>query len=96
MARHVDLVETRWSSGYQERVAKVYRNGKGIAVRSGEPRYSKIVHAAPGAAGDPDKFLKGLADRYHGDYFFATKPHDDAECPFAHGDLRRFEDRSSK
>jgi hypothetical protein len=87
MAIHVDLVENRWSSGYQERVGKVFEGASGVVVEPGG-HYSELVlgNGHGPRAGREQQFLDDLADRYHSDYFFATQPHDDEECPFANGD----------
>ena len=90
MAKHVDLVENRWSAGYQERVGRAYNDGHGVIVEADE-RYRAAVLGDNGVGeGDPDALVAELARRFHGDYFFATLPHEDHDCPFADGDLLPF------
>lgn len=81
---HVDLVEDRWSAGLQERVGIVYVDHGRLVVESERPHYLVIVRE--GAAGvPPAEALSELSRRFHGDYFFATVPHTESECPFAQG-----------
>lgn len=87
MALHVDLIENRWSGGFQERVGTVYVSDGQVDVKSDNPHYREIV-----LEGMPDapktsaaELLDDLPRRFHSDYFFASAPHDDDECPFARG-----------
>jgi hypothetical protein len=80
VATHVDLVENRWSAGYQERVGRAYLADGRPEVDAVNAHYRAVVLDS---AAESDDFLGGLATRFHSDYFFATKPHDDDACPFA-------------
>lgn len=91
MASHVDLVENRWSAGYQERVGRAYRSATGIEIDTDDEHYRDVVLGAGGdRPKDPEGFLASLPGRFHSDYFFATEVHDDDVCPFAHGDQLPF------
>lgn len=87
MAPHVDLVENRWSGGYQELVATVLEDRGTVQVKTDDAHYRQVVlDSMPELlAQDPTRFLEELARRFHSDYFFATELHDDDACPFAHG-----------
>ncbi len=92
MASHVDLVENRWSAGYQERVGKAFRRGDVVEVETGDPHYREVVLGADGQQrSDPDGFLASLSSRFHSDYFFATELHDENRCPFADGEQLPFQ-----
>jgi hypothetical protein len=87
MPSHVDLVENRWSAGYQERVGSAYRGAHGVEVDAQDQHYREIVlRGGEEMSSDPDRFLEGLSARFHSDYFFATELHDETTCPFADGD----------
>lgn len=87
MALHVDLIENRWSGGYQQRVGKVFVCEGHVEVEPAS-RYRELVLSAYGdeRVSKPKQFLNELGDRYHSDYFFATGPHDEETCPFSHED----------
>jgi hypothetical protein len=93
MAPHVDLVENRWSAGYQERVGTVFEERGTVRVEADDAHYREVVLGAMPElmAQDPMKFLEELARRFHSDYFFATELHDEANCPFADGSRIPFE-----
>lgn len=90
MATHVDLVENRWSGGYQERVGTVeISGGKPVVEPCGE-RYAHyrdvVLDALPEVmAAGVETWLRALPQHFHSDYFFATEPHDESQCPFAGG-----------
>ena len=92
MAAHVDLVENRWSGGYQERVGTVQVRGGQPEVEPSSERYMHyrdvVLSALPEvmAASIWRMRLRALPRHFHSDYFFATEPHDERECPFAGGD----------
>lgn len=81
---HVDLVENRWSAGFRERVGIVYVDDGRLVVECEHPHYREIVREAA-ASVPPAETLSELSRRFHGDYFFATVPHTESECPFARG-----------
>jgi hypothetical protein len=87
MAPHVDLVENRWSGGYQERVGTASAEGGQIEVSASDP-YAHLVREALGEmeGSSAEQALVELGHRFRSDYFFATDLHDDDECPFAHGE----------
>ena len=86
MAPHVDLIENRWSGGYQERVGVATVQGGRIEVKADSAHYRDLVqNALPELSSRPERFLAQLPRKFHSDYFFATEPHEDADCPFAHG-----------
>lgn len=87
MALHVDLIENRWSGAYQERVGKVFVSDGHVEVEP-ESRYRDLLLSNYGdeRISKPKQFLNELAERYHNDYFFASGPHDEATCPFSHGE----------
>lgn len=90
MAWHVDLIENRWSGGYQERVGRAYEVDGHVEVDADEHYRRIVLEAAAGL--EPERALKALlAERFHSDYFFVTPGHDDETCPFRDGDRLRFQ-----
>lgn len=89
MAWHVDLIENRWSGGYQELVGRAYEVDGHVEVDA-DDHYRRIVLDAT-AGVEPERALNGLlAERFHSDYFFVTQGHDDETCPFRQGDRLPF------
>ena len=97
MASHVDLVENRWSAGWQERVGTVFLDAGHVQVRTEDHHYREVVLGSLPElmAESASKFLQALPGHFHSDYFFATEPHDEADCPFAAGDRIAMEQASS-
>ncbi len=93
MGQHVDLVENRWSAGYQERVGRAYQEGGDVKVQTDADHYrAAVLDWDPELrAKDPEAFLSKLTHRLHSDYFFATDLHNDQDCPFAHGEQVPFQ-----
>ena len=88
MTLHVDLVETRWSAGFQECVAKVIAHTNGLQIKGAEAHWERLIRDALADAGADDdlgKALSVLSAHFKSDYAHATEPHDDDQCPFAHG-----------
>lgn len=92
MAVHVDLVETRWSSGHQERVARVTLAEGSIEV-AGKGHWEELVRDFLESADltEDGEALEAVANHFKGDYAHATSPHEDDQCPFADGDRLPFE-----
>jgi hypothetical protein len=91
VAAHIDLVENRWSGGYQERVGTVQVSGGQPEVEPSNERYTHYRDIVLGAlpevmAASVEKWFHTLPQHFHSDYFFATEPHDERQCPFAGGD----------
>jgi hypothetical protein len=93
MAPHVDLVENRWSAGYQERVGTVFEERGSVQVKTADAHYRQVVlESMPELlAQDPARFTEELARRFHSDYFFATELHDEDSWPFGHGERIPFQ-----
>ena len=63
-----------------------------IQVKADSAHYRDLVqNALPELSSRPERFLAQLPRKFHSDYFFATEPHEDADCPFAHGTRVVFE-----
>lgn len=94
MAWHVDLIENRWSAGYQERVGRAYDVDGHLEVDADE-HYRRIVLevASRMEAGRAVNTL--LAERFHSDYFFVTPGHDDETCPFRERDRLPFQQQDA-
>ena len=86
---HVDLVKNEWMVGLQYQIARVALDSMGkIEIRGDDPaRWRASLLRTVGdidPTKDPEAFLAALPERLHGDYLFATEPHDERDCPF-HG-----------
>lgn len=88
---HVDVIKNEWLAGYQVLVARVYLEAGSLRVDSPEPDlWNRIVlrpYVDNGRELTPDNgesFLAHLHAGLHGDYLFATEPHDEQECPYHH------------
>jgi hypothetical protein len=93
MTVHVDLVETHWSAGFQERVARVVAGAEQLQIEA-DPHWDRLIREALAAAGDPvgaQEALRAISQRFQSDYAHATEPHHEAECPFANGSRIPFE-----
>jgi len=81
---HVDVVKNEWLAGYHVVVARVYD-------ADGDPKFDTVDKAWEELLsgflqrGNGSLDLDSLHNRLHGDYVFATEPHDEADCPFADG-----------
>ena len=87
MGSHVDVVVNRWMVGEQAPVARVHIDGAALAVDSPDPdRWSGVVDRVLGELANetPEHALEKIATVLSGSHLFATRPHDEGDCPF-HG-----------
>lgn len=93
MAWHVDLIQNRWSGGYQERVGRAYEVDGHLEVDADEHCRRIVLEVASGMEAERAQ-NRLLAERFHSDYFFVTPGHDDETCPFREGDRLPFNSRT--
>jgi hypothetical protein len=83
---HVDIVRNELAAGYQEVVARLWVEDDEIkmdAVAGQEDWMERLLKGYAGVLdmSDAHAFLAHLHERLHGDYVFASPPHDEANCP---------------
>lgn len=83
MAHHVDVVETRWSAGTEECVARISVVDGRIEIEAND-HWRQLVERAIGGEEDAERALELVVEQFHSDYAHAIQPHDDDACPFAH------------
>ncbi len=83
---HVDVVKNEWLAGFQVVVARVCDDGGTVQIKAAKPEWEALIEKYRDAEASSDAFIGGLHEHLHGDYLFATEPHDETECPF-HGDV---------
>jgi hypothetical protein len=84
MATHVDIVKNDWLAGLQYPLATLKLDEGILSVDAQHPeRWQNLVDEIM-AASDPAAALADLHNRRHGSVLYATKPHDEGQCPF-HG-----------
>jgi hypothetical protein len=82
MALHVDVLENRWSAGYQQRVARAWIEDGHIEVDGDEHWVRLVREVLDGAEADhPRRALATVAEHFNSDYAEALEPHDDGDCP---------------
>jgi hypothetical protein len=86
---HVDIVKNEWLAGFQVVVARIRLEDDTLDVKAQTPMWSSVVNQPYRTAekeltpDSPRDFFYGLHEVMHGDYLFATEPHEEAECPYA-------------
>lgn len=86
---HIDLIENDWDASEQRRVGVIVQLDdhtvvdKDIALRH-QPLVNRLLARAEGLPAE--QVLTAVAMAFSGRDVTATGAHDDAECPFSHGD----------
>lgn len=83
---HVDIVKNEWLAGYQLLVARLWTEDGDLRIKQisdAEPWSENTVRSFAERV-DPETLIATLHEHIAGDYLFATEPHDEADCPYAH------------
>ncbi|HWJ51040.1 MAG TPA: hypothetical protein VNR42_08470 [Solirubrobacteraceae bacterium] len=88
MALHVDIIKTDPLATGEHRLARaVFENGVVIIDKANDPGYwlsTLTVATAIDPAIEPKGFFEALPTALDGTYVYATRPHQDADCPITH------------
>lgn len=95
MAHHVDVVETRWSAGAEERVARVSLVDGEIEIQA-DDHWRRLIENVIHGEDDGERALELLVEQFHSDYAHAIEPHDDDACPFAHESTAPFHETPAR
>ncbi len=81
---HVDIVKNEWLAGYQVVIGRLWVDRGQLHVDAKEPTVADLIdrYKEESTAGTPEEFVASLHDTLHGDYLFATQPHDEERCEY--------------